>query len=38
MDMDKFGDDEKRIKTMVELLFGSIEESEANIKLTDGTL
>jgi len=38
LDMDKFGDDKKRIKTMVELLFGSIEESEANIKLSDGKL
>ena len=38
LNTDKFGDDKKRIKTMVELLFGSISEADANKKLADGDL
>jgi hypothetical protein len=36
--LNKFGNDKKRIKTMVELLFGSITEPEANKKLTTDEL
>lgn len=35
---DKFGNDEKRIETMIQLLFGQIEESDANKKLSAGDL
>jgi hypothetical protein len=36
--LNKFGNDKKRIKTMVELLFGDITEVEANKKLTTDEL
>ena len=35
---DKFGDDVKRIETMMQLLFGLITETEANKKLVSGKL
>lgn len=38
MNTDKFGDDKKRIKTMLGLLFGSIEVPEANKKIENGEL
>jgi len=38
LDTDKFGSDVKRIETMIDLLFGLIEESDANKKLSSGDL
>ncbi len=38
LDTDKFGNDIKRIETMVDLLFGIIDESDANKKLSSGEL
>lgn len=38
LDTDKFGNDVKRIETMIDLLFGIIKESDANKKLKSGDL
>ena len=38
LDTNKFGDDEKRIETIMQLLFGLMNESEANEKLKSGGL
>lgn len=38
LNTDKFGDDEKRIRAMMQMLFGQITEKEVNQKLSSGEL